>query len=74
MCVEATSGPTDLVAECPLHKAEAVLAGSSGHCCLWGHNWGQTWCGAAPSLSKHRHSMSRASCCPFHYSVSLCSF
>lgn len=66
MCVEAASGPTDLVAERPLHTAAAVLAGSPEHRCPWGHIWGQTRCLAAPSLGKHRHSMIRASCCPFH--------
>ena len=66
MCLEATSGLTDLVAERPLHKAASMLAESPGHCRTWGHSRGQTRGLPAPGPSRHGHSMSRASYCLSH--------
>lgn len=67
--MEAASGLTDLVAECPLRKASAALAGSSEHCLTRGHSRGHPRGLTAPDPSKHRHPMSRVSYCPSHYRI-----
>lgn len=56
--MEAASGLTDLVAECPLHKAAAVLAESSEHRLMWGHSRGHPRGFTAPNPGKHGHPMS----------------
>lgn len=56
--MEAASGLTDLVAECPLHKAAAVLAESSEHGLRWGHSRRHPRGLTAPDPGKHGHPMS----------------